>query len=253
MFQPASLKGDSPTPIDERIRNKYLWLYLIIIILSFIPCSIFEYWYFISFWNEYYYWLFFLLLPFNIFLLIYILQLSALIFSFLFLKIIKLFHQPKEGYFKRDINDKDYLYWNLRNIVKKWPLFIAASNPFPWLKNRFMLRLFGVRIGPHTICDNSWISSEFVSIGNNVIIGMGGTILSFGIEQDNFILKRIIIEDNVLIGSKCILLPGTIIKKNAKLSAHSYTNYDDVLEEDAIYMGHPVKLEKKDKKNEQVS
>jgi len=245
MFQPASLKGDSPTPIDERIRRKYFILYLVIIILSFIPCSLFEYFYIIFLWKEPFQIYFFLLLPFNIFFLIYILQLSAILFSSLFLTLIKIIYSPKEGNFRRNIEDKDYLYWNLRNILKKWPLFIIASNPFPWLKNRFTLRFFGVKIGKKCICDNAWISSEFVTIGKNVIIGMNSTIITFGIEQDNFILKKIIIEDDALIGAKCVLLPGTLIKKNAKLSAHSYTNYDDILEENLIYAGHPAKLKKK--------
>ena len=33
MFQPASLKGDSPTPIDERIRKKYLIIYVLITVI----------------------------------------------------------------------------------------------------------------------------------------------------------------------------------------------------------------------------
>ena len=242
MFQPASLKGDSPTPIDEKIRNKYLIIYLIIIILSFIPCSLFEYIYVLYLWKEGLHLLFFLFLPFNFLILIYILQISAILFSVLFLTIINLLFPPKEGIFSRDVGDKNYLFWNLRNLSKKWPLFISASNPFPWLKNRFTLRFFGVRIGKKAICDTCWISSEFVNIGNNVIIGMGSTLLSFGIEQDKFILKRIQVEDNVLIGAKCVLLPGTIIKKDSKLSAHSYTKFDDILKDNSIYSGHPAKI-----------
>ena len=242
MFQPASLKGDSPTPIDERIRNKFLILYIVIIILSLIPTSLFEYWYITLFWSETYFWGFFIVLPFNIFLSIYLIQLSAILISVLFLKIVNLIHNPKEGNFKRSIEDRDYYYWTVRNIVKKWPLYVTSSNPFPWLKNRFTLRFFGVKIGKKAICDNSWISSEFVSIGKNVIIGMNSTILSFAIEQDNFILKKIIVDDNVLIGAKCVLLPGTIIKQDTKLSAHSYTNHNQILEEHSIYKGHPAKL-----------
>ena len=70
---------------------------------------------------------------------------------------------------------------------------------------------------------------------------MGSTILTFGIEQDKFILRKIIVENDVLIGAKCVLMPGTVIKKGAKLSAHSYTNYDAILEENVIYKGHPAK------------
>ena len=245
MFQPASLKGISPAPIDERIRNKFLVLYIVIIISSLIPTSLFEFWYITFFWNETYFWIFFIVLPFNIFLAIHLIQLSAILISVLFLKIIILIHNPKEGNFKRSIEDRDYYFWTIRNIVKKWPLYVTASNPFPWLKNRFTLRFYGVKIGKKTICDNSWISSEFVSIGKNVIIGMNSTILSFSIEQDNFILKKIVVDDNVLIGAKCVLLPGTIIKRNAKLSAHSYTNHNHVLKEDSIYRGHPAKLKER--------
>lgn len=242
MFQPASLKGDSPTPIDERLRNKFLILYFIIIIISFIPSVLFEYAYIVFLWKEGFYLFFFFLLPFNTLVLIYLLLFSAILISVLFLTLTKLIFPPKEGIFNRDIKDKNYIYWNLRNIVKKWPLFISASNPFPWFKNRFTLRFFGVKIGKKGIYDNSWISSEFVSIGKNVIIGMGSTLLSFGIEQDKFILNKITIEDDVLIGAKCVLLPGTHIKRNAKLSAHSYTHFNDVLEENSVYMGHPAKL-----------
>ncbi|MHA2280908.1 MAG: acyltransferase [Promethearchaeota archaeon] len=242
MFQPASLKGDSPTPIDEGVRNKYAVIYIFIITLSVIPCSIFEYIYIVYLWREGLYLLFFLLLPFNFFILIYTLQLSAIFFSLLSLIIIKLIFPPKEGSFSRDIHDKNYLFWNLRNISKKWALYITATNPFPWLKNRFTLRFFGVKIGKKALCDTCWISSEFVEIGDNVIIGMGSTLLSFGIEQDKFFLKKIQVKDNVVIGAKCVLLPGTIIKKEAKLSAHSYTKFNDRLEENSIYLGHPAKL-----------
>ena len=60
MFQPASLKGDSPTPIDESIRNKYLTLYFVTIILSFIPCVLFEWIYAVFLWKEGLYLLFIL-------------------------------------------------------------------------------------------------------------------------------------------------------------------------------------------------
>lgn len=242
MFQPASLKGESPVPIDERLRNKYLVLYILIIILSFIPCSLFEYWYITCLWNETFIWVFFLSLPFNVLVAIHIIQFSAILASVLILYIVNLIHFPKEGNFKRTLEDRDYYFWNIRNIIKKWPLYVMASNPFPWFKNRFTLRFFGVKIGKKTICDNSWISSEFVSIGKNVIIGMNSSVLSFGIEQDNFILKKVRVESNVLIGAKCVLLPGTLIKRNVRLSAHSYTNHNAVLEEDSLYMGHPAKL-----------
>jgi acetyltransferase-like isoleucine patch superfamily enzyme len=235
------LKGESPVPFDERIRSKYIIIYILLIILSLIPSSIFEYWYFTFLWSEDFIWGFFLLLPFNALVVIYIIQFGATLFSVLILKVVNLIHIPKEGNFKRSVNDRDYLFWNIRNVIKKWPLYVMASNPFPWFKNRFTLRFFGVKIGKKTICDNSWISSEFVSIGTNVIIGMNSSVLSFGIEQDNFILKKVKVENDVLIGAKCVLLPGTHIERNVRLSAHSYTNHNAILKKNSIYKGHPAK------------
>lgn len=185
---------------------------------------------------------FFLLLPFNFLIGIYIIQFGAILFSGFFLFLTNLIHPPKEGIFLRNCSDKDYLFWNLRNLIKKWPLYVSASNPFPWCKNRFILRFFGTSIGKNCLCDNSWISSEFVSIGKNVIIGMGTMILSHGMEQDKLIIKKVCIEDDVLIGAKCVLLPGTIMRDNSCLSAHSYTDYNSILEKNKIYWGHPSHL-----------
>jgi len=244
MFQPASLKGESPVAIDQRLRNRFILLYLLIIIISFLPLAIIEYFYIRFLWSPNLYLIFFILLPFNILIMLHMLQISAIFISKLCLIIVDLFHKPVEGEFTRSVKDKDYFYWNLRNIIKKWPLFIAASNPFPWFKNRFVLRCFGVKIGKHSICDNCWISSEFVEIGENSIIGMNSVLISFGIEQDKFIIKKIMVGNDVIIGAKCVVLPGTKIKNAAKLSAHSYTDYDSILEEDKVYLGHPAKVKK---------
>ncbi len=242
MFQPASLKGISPTPVDEEIRKRYLFLYIINIMFSFFPFSVYELFYYSWLWNSQYYILFFILIPFNFLIGIYIIQFSAVIFASFLIALLNLMHPPKEGVFDRSRFNKDYLFWNVRNLIKKWSLLVSASNPFPWCKNRFMLRFFGTRIGSRTLCDNSWISPEYVSIGKNVIIGMGSVILSHGLEQEKLIIKKVCIEDNVLIGAKCVLLPGTVIKKNSCLSAHSYTDRDEILEENGVYWGHPARL-----------
>lgn len=187
--------------------------------------------------------------PFNIVVLIYALQFSATLVSALFLIVINTIFRPKEGVFHRDPKDKNYLFWNLRNLVKKWPLYVMASNPFPWLKHRATLRFFGVKIGKHCMCDNCWISSEFVSIGKNCIIGVSSVIVSFGVEAETFLLKKIIIEDNVALGAKSVILPGTTIKHDAKLSAYSSTDYEDVLEENLVYNGTPASIKEEDKIN----
>lgn len=242
MSGPTSMKLASPTPVDEYVRKKFLFLYLTIIFISFIPISIFEYLYYQIFWISGWAWLFWLFIPLNLIAGIYLLLFCSLIISKLFLTIINLIHKPKEGTFKRDFKDKDYKFWNIRNIIKKWPIYISGTNPLPWLKNKFVLRFFGVKIGKHSLCDQCWISSEFVSIGKNVICGLSSTILSYGIEQNNFYLKKILIGDNVQMGSKTVLLPGTIVGKNVQIFAHTYTLPGQILEPNKKYKGHPAKM-----------
>ncbi|TFF96579.1 MAG: hypothetical protein EU544_00415, partial [Promethearchaeota archaeon] len=88
MFQPASLKGASPTPIDERIRKKYLILYYTLIVLSFLPLAFFQYIYIRLFWTQERFVLFFLLFPFNVFFSMYLLQFCALFISALVLILV---------------------------------------------------------------------------------------------------------------------------------------------------------------------
>ena len=44
-----------------------------------------------------------------------------------FLMITNLFHHPREGVFERDKNDKDYCYWSLRAVIRKWPIWLARQ------------------------------------------------------------------------------------------------------------------------------
>ena len=120
--------------------------------------------------------------------------------------------KPKEGIFKRDPNDKHYLFWNLRNIIKKWPLFISASNPFPWLKNRFILRFFGVKIGKSVVLYEGYIDPEFIEIGNDTMTSLHVCIFSHLIYHDKVIIKKVKIGKKCIIGPHTIISPGTIIK-----------------------------------------
>ena len=96
MFQPASLKGDSPTPVDERLRIRSLPIYFLIITLSFIPLILIEYTYISIFWRENLYLLFWFLIPLNLIISFYTLQLSAILISFLILNIQRVWQTVKQ-------------------------------------------------------------------------------------------------------------------------------------------------------------
>jgi carbonic anhydrase/acetyltransferase-like protein (isoleucine patch superfamily) len=60
-----------------------------------------------------------------------------------------------------------------------------------------------------------------------------------------FIIKKTVIEDNVMIGAQSVVMPGTHIKKNSILGGHSMTSVGQELEESYIYIGAPAKKFKK--------
>lgn len=253
MSTPVSLKM-APFTGNVVAKKKYLILYLILMWMSFIPLII-EFWLYWSLFfpqnipitNIYNLYepptdalLFYLLLPAEIYILYLTLVFSSMIFAKIMLIFVNLFHKPREGIFKRDPKDKDYAYWSLRSIIKKWPAWISHSFPLPW-HDIIFLKFFGVKTNFSNATLDSWVNSEFVEIGKNVTIGQGAFIGSSMIMGDYLIIKKIILEDNVLIGTHTVLCPGTIMRRNSVLSAMSFTYVDQELEEGWIYLGNPAK------------
>ncbi len=78
-----------------------------------------------------------------------------------------------------------------------------------------------LEIGNHVwIGEGSWIDNiGRVSIGNNVCISQGVFFETgshdFKSKKFDLIVGKILIEDNVWVGCKCVLLPGTHVEKNS--------------------------------------
>jgi len=173
---------------------------------------------------------------------------SSAILARIFLLFINLFHKPREGVFDRSTFDKDYCYWSLRSVVKKWPIWIGRQLSVPILE-KFILRILGCQISFSIAFHDSWIDTEFVEIGKNVKIGQGGIISSFLLVKSKLIIKKVKVEEDAIIGAHSILFPGTYMKKNSEISVNSATNVNQILEENSIYSGSPANkvLEKPEK------
>ncbi|MFX1593672.1 MAG: DapH/DapD/GlmU-related protein [Promethearchaeota archaeon] len=241
MSVPSSLKvGPNTTLILAK--KRYLIFYIFLIWISIFSIQ-FEFW---LFWNLYEpkFTHFLLFLPFLVFIM-YLTGISiSLIFAKIILVIVNLLHKPREGIFLRHPSDKDYRYWSLRSTIKKWPIWLSHKFPFPFMDN-ICFKMFGVK----TVYSNSlfegWVDTEFIEFGKNVVVGQGAVVQSAVIAGNLFIIRKTIIEDNVMIGSQSVVMPGTHIKKNSILGGHSMTTIGQVLEEEWIYLGAPAKKFKK--------
>ena len=149
--------------------------------------------------------------------------------------------------------------WYCVNMV----FFKAGIIPVYGLK-RFLLRLFGARLGRGviikpgvsikypwllTVGENTWIGEQVwidnlaqVSIGNNVCLSQGALLLcgnhDYTKESFDLSVKPIELEDGVWIGAKALVCPGTICKSHAVLTVQSVAS--GVLEAYSVYQGNPA-------------
>ncbi len=183
--------------------------------------------------------MFYLIFPFVFFLGILLLIISSIAIAKVFLIFTNLFHKPKEGVFLRHKDDKDFRYWSLRAVIKKWPIWLARQLSLPIIEI-LIFKILGVKTSFSNSLYEGWIDCEFVEFGKNIKIGQGSLITSNIIIKDKLIIKKVTIQDNVIIGAHAIVLPGTKIDSDTILDAISMTNINQHLERNSIYHGTPA-------------
>ncbi|MFX1325008.1 MAG: DapH/DapD/GlmU-related protein [Promethearchaeota archaeon] len=242
MSVPASLKVGPHTTLTL-IKKRYLLFYIFLMWISLFSIQL-EFWLFWIVFEIGKYVHFYFFLP----LVIFSMYLTAILVSLLaakfFLIIINIIHKPREGVFLRHKSDKDYRYWSLRSVIKKWPLWISHKFPFPFMNN-ICLKLFGVKTKFSNSLFEGYVDTEFLDIGENVVIGQAAVVQSAVIVGNLFILRKTIIEDNVVIGAHSVVMPGTQLCKNSILAGSSLTTVGQVLEGGWVYLGAPAKKFKK--------
>lgn len=91
---------------------------------------------------------------------------------------------------------------------------MANLPPLSWL----MSVVFGPRSKSCYVTDPRIIDPHLVSVGRNVVIGINAIIAAHYQEKDAVIIKRTIIEDDVIIGAS-VLMSGAHIKRGATIGA----------------------------------
>lgn len=225
------------------IKKRYVFFYIFLIWMSLNVVQLEIWLYFHLFFNSNL--LFFLIsLPVFIFLVYISFVLISLVFAKILLIIVNKIYPPKEGTFLRETSNKDYCYWSIRNTIKKWPIWLSHKFPFPFLDN-ICLKVFGVKTKFSNSLFEGWIDTEFIDIGNNVVLGQGSIIQSSIVIGNLLIIRKTKIGDNVRIGAHSVVMPGTKIGNNSILAASSTTTVAQELEENMIYLGIPAKKFKK--------
>lgn len=108
---------------------------------------------------------------------------------------------------------------------------------------RLNYKLLGVKIGQNSYPSHADICEpySFVTIGNNVIFGMGAIISPHLFEGGKFLNYKIIIGNNVTIGANSVIMPGVTIGNGALVAAGSVVKKHSNIPANEIWAGIPAK------------
>ncbi len=181
----------------------------------------------------------FIMLPISLLFMYLIFVVGCVFFTKLFLILINLVHKPKEGVFKAEPGNPDFDFWCLRTEIRKIPLFLTRNAPIPYIDS-WALRWLGVNMDFSSHLNDAWCDSEFLELGRKVTVGQGAVLLSSMVVGKYLFIKKVIIDDYVVVGGQDTIAPGTYFGKDTVTGALSTTNYGQVLEPGWIYFGIPV-------------
>ncbi|KAK2382141.1 long-chain-fatty-acid--AMP ligase FadD26 [Trifolium repens] len=101
------------------------------------------------------------------------------------------------------------------------------------------LRFLGAKIGKHCSIRaiNPVSNPELMSIGAGVHLGDFSKIITGFHSSNGYTCGKIEVQDNSVIGSQSLILPGSLIQKNVILGALSLAPMNSILQEGGLYIG----------------
>ena len=131
----------------------------------------------------------------------------------------------------------------LRLFFNSFVCHIGRLIPFIEIKNS-LYRMIGVKIGKNVVIAAYTVIDPFfpelITIDDNVIIGVGSTILAHEYTQEKLRKGKVHIKKRALIGAGSLIRCGVTIGENAVIGAKSYVNKD--VPDNTFVGGVPAKI-----------
>lgn len=101
------------------------------------------------------------------------------------------------------------------------------------------LRLLGAKVGKHCSIRaiNPVSDPELITIGSGVHLGDFSRMIAGFYSSDGFTKGKIEVQDNSVVGSQSLMLPGSVIQKDVILGALSVAPVNSVLQRGGVYIG----------------
>jgi acetyltransferase-like isoleucine patch superfamily enzyme len=182
-------------------------------------------------------WLYLILLPFNIYGNFFLFALIAGFLAWIDLKILRFIEPPKEGIFPLD--GREFKYYCRRFRICYYAIYIFRALPLPWA-DMVAFKMFGVKVGKNVVLYDAWMDSEFIEVGDFVMLSLNSALISHCIYQNKFLVRKVIIKKNAIVGAESVVAPGTIFEEGAILGGNATTLIGQHLEAYATHVGNPI-------------
>ncbi|MHA1340599.1 MAG: hypothetical protein ACTSRZ_10505 [Promethearchaeota archaeon] len=136
----------------------------------------------------------------------------------------------------------DVMMYHTRNFLLRIIKWEFSKCPFPWL-TIWMFNYIGTnKLGKGTTIEDGFICCEYLETGKNVYIGFGAITSSHLVEgiYGALTVKKVKLGNNVVIGSRSAVPPGTEMGDNSQVLWNSAILKFQKIKEGANYWGLPV-------------
>lgn len=157
---------------------------------------------------------------------------------------------PKEGTYstsRSGLPNRQLIWTTLLGVLTKaryqapFPAFlvfhIANLPPLCWLTSR----IFGPKSRSCYVTDPEILDPSLVEIGRNVTMGYAVVIVAHTQESDKVTIRRVVIEDDVLVGGHATLMAGTRLGKGCVIGSHALLLPNTVVGPYEFWAGIPAK------------
>ncbi|OYT61325.1 hypothetical protein B6U81_03250 [Thermoplasmatales archaeon ex4484_30] len=157
----------------------------------------------------------------------------------IFIKIFRI--RCEEGEHELSIKDKNFFKLALHAMLYRPPLMLLAIFKLLPLRMLF-LKLAGLKIGKTSLIPGTEIIYDpyVTEIGEQTLLG-GYVKIAGHVVEDKLIIKKVKIGNNCLIGLDTVIFPGAVIEDDVTIGAKSLVLKNQVLKKGKMYGGVPAK------------
>ena len=108
----------------------------------------------------------------------------------------------------------------------------------------YVLKKLGAKVGKNVKIYGMIFEPDLLEIGDDSIIGYDALILGHRRTHDKYIMGKIIIGKNYVIGARSVILPNVVIEDNSVIGAQSVVLSGTKVLPNTLYAGTPAVFKK---------